>query len=82
MAYHYLTSIQNTLPLSCHIFYLYASKMFGESALWCLTEYTLVQVDSEWFTFTTICINVEEISWQMRNMKVELHIMGNEFKSW
>ena len=41
-----------------------------------LKEYSLVQVDS-----TTICINVEEVSRQIKYMKAELSIMRHEFKS-
>lgn len=42
-----------------------------------LKEYTLVQADS-----TTICINVEEVSRQIKYMEAELSIMRHELKSW
>lgn len=47
-----------------------------------LSEYKFVQFDSELFTFTTRYTNMEEISWQIRNMRIELDIIWNEFKSW
>lgn len=55
--------------------YLYASKVSDKSVLLVSTEYKLVQVYSEWFTFTTRCTVVEENFWHIRNMREELDIL-------